>query len=238
MWLWLYWQAQSQVAPETVIRLTLQSDAESIATEVPLSEMAGSLADWQAGQVRRTVYHLPTSPRLSGAEAILKVAVITPEATSEIPLTSLTLLHRPHNFVPPTPQHPSPAVFGDPAQIRLLGYDFPQPDLRPDETLPLTLYWQAEAEMTTNYTVFVQLLNETGQVVAQVDAQPQAGTAPTPTWLPGEILSDPYTLTLPPTLPPGTYRLIAGLYDATTGARLPLAGQDTDFVSLRVMRLK
>jgi hypothetical protein len=26
MWLWLYWQAQSQVAPETVIRLTLQSD--------------------------------------------------------------------------------------------------------------------------------------------------------------------------------------------------------------------
>jgi hypothetical protein len=84
----------------------------------------------------------------------------------------------------------------------------------------------------------VQLLNETGQVVAQVDAQPQAGTAPTLTWLPGEILSDPYTLTLPPTLPPGTYRLIAGLYDATTGARLPLAGQDTDFVSLRVMRLK
>ncbi|NJN93145.1 MAG: hypothetical protein HC875_03155 [Anaerolineales bacterium] len=68
----------------------------------------------------------------------------------------------------------------------------------PGENLgqPLTLYWQSVTEMKTAYTVFVQLLNGAGQVVAQVDAQPLAGAAPT-TWLPGEILTDPYTLTLP-----------------------------------------
>jgi hypothetical protein len=96
--------------------------------------------------------------------------------------------------------------------------------------LPTTLYWQAEAEININYTVFVQLLNQMGQVVAQVDQPPRAGAAPTTTWLPGEVLVDPYTLTLP-NLPPGVYRLIAGLYNPLTSERLSLASGG-DFVEL------
>ena len=58
-----------------------------------------------------------------------------------------------------------------------------------------------------------------------------AGAAPTTTWLPGEILTDPYTLQLPPNLPPGVYRFIAGMYNATTGQRLPVS-TGGDFVEL------
>jgi hypothetical protein len=59
--------------------------------------------------------------------------------------------------------------------------------------------------------------------------QPQAGRASTTTWLPGEVVADAYSLQLPEKLPAGAYRLIAGMYDAATGQRLPTsdpAGQD------------
>ncbi|MCB0197676.1 MAG: hypothetical protein KDJ65_37370, partial [Anaerolineae bacterium] len=86
-------------------------------------------------------------------------------------------------------------------------------------------------EMATNYTVFIQLLDQTGQVVAQVDQQPLNGTAPTTTWLPDEILTDSYTLTPSAPLPAGDYQLIAGFYNAATGERLPV-DSGGDFVVL------
>jgi hypothetical protein len=91
--------------------------------------------------------------------------------------------------------------------------------------------------MDTAYTVFVQLLNPAGQVVAQVDQQPLAGTAPTTTWLPGEIITDPYTLALSAEVSPGVYRLIAGMYNAATGQRLPVAGGG-NFVELTQVTVK
>jgi hypothetical protein len=113
----------------------------------------------------------------------------------------------------------------------LIGYDLPLTNLAPGGTLSLTLYWQAKAEMENNYTVFVQLLNSNQQVVAQQDFQPQSGGASTTTWLPGEILTDPYTLYLPSDLSPGEYRVITGVYDPLTGQRMP-ASTGEDFAEL------
>jgi hypothetical protein len=121
-------------------------------------------------------------------------------------------------------------------QLKLIGYDLPATGLAPGEPLSITLYWQAVAESDTNYTVFVQLLNNAGQVVAQQDRQPQAGAAPTTTWLPGEILIDSYTLPVPE-LAAGHYQLIAGLYNAATGERLPLIAGG-DFVELQPITVK
>jgi hypothetical protein len=94
--------------------------------------------------------------------------------------------------------------------------------------------------MDTNYTVFVQILDPTGQVRAQVDSVPQGGGYPTIWWLPGEVITDPLTLELPPDIPQDTaYRLIVGLYDPVTGERLTILGSATgsvetgaDFVEL------
>jgi len=49
---------------------------------------------------------------------------------------------------------------------------------------------------------------------------------PTPTWRPGEVISDRYGVWLPPDLPPGRYALVLGFYDPD-GRRLPafLRGQ-------------
>ncbi|MDO8672734.1 MAG: hypothetical protein Q7O66_15085, partial [Dehalococcoidia bacterium] len=66
----------------------------------------------------------------------------------------------------------------------------------------------------------IQLLNSAGQLVAQNDSPPQAGEAPTTSWVPGEVVIDEHRLSIPATLPDGEYTVIAGVYDATTGKRL------------------
>ncbi len=226
MWLWLYWQAQTVPPDSITLHLNLHSGPESSSADFNLAEAVGPLDLWQPGQVRRMVYHLPSSPRLTGPQASLEVS-LTPSG-ERIALADIRLLARPHQFERPAIAHPLEASLGQPPLLKLSGYDTEPPR---DNTLPITLYWQAQTEMSANYTVFVQLLNSAGQVVAQVDRQPQEGAAPTTTWLLGEFLTDSYSLSLPPNLPPGPYRLITGLYDAATGQRLPVASGG-DFIEL------
>jgi hypothetical protein len=239
MWLWLYWQATSTFSPPVSgkdwgeVRLTLAGDGEAVTADYPLTDSVGPLDSWQPGQVRRAVYHLPTSPRLAGDEAEVRLTVISPTgaAGDEIPVTTVRLDSRARQFDAPAIAQSLDVAFGRPPRLTLLGYDLAQSRFEPGQSLPVTLYWQAEAEMAVNYTVFVQLLDRQGQVAAQVDLPPQAGAAPTTTWLPGEILTDPYSIPIPADLPPGPYRLITGLYDAATGSRLS-TGSGADFVEL------
>ncbi len=75
-------------------------------------------------------------------------------------------------------------TYGD--QIQLAGFD-----RAIDETgeLAVTLVWQALRQPDDNYQVFVHLLDENGQIVAQSDAAPGGGYA-TGQWLDGEVVAD------------------------------------------------
>jgi hypothetical protein len=86
----------------------------------------------------------------------------------------------------------------------------------------VTLYWRAENELAISYKVFIHLLDPDGRPAAQVDAIPMNGSRPTIGWLPGEILTDTYTLSLPVDLPIGEYHLAAGLYNGDDLERLTL----------------
>jgi hypothetical protein len=135
------------------------------------------------------------------------------------------------SFDAPSPQHALDADLG--GQVRLLGYDLVQGTGKTAHESRLTLYWQAQAPIDTSYTVFAQLLGPAGEVRAQVDVVPRGGGYPTTWWLPGEVVADSLTLALPPDAPrDASYRLIVGLYDPVTGARLPVTGTGADFVEL------
>jgi hypothetical protein len=233
VWLWLYWQARQPMTASPQLRLTLADGSQQLNQASPLADSVGPLAGWQPGQLRRAVYHLPTSPNLSGETATLTVTVLTADGriAGQTELAPLRLEHRPRSFAPVQPGHPLSIGLGRPPSLTLRGYDLSGQAVRPGDSLPVTLYWQAEAEMAVNYTVFLQLLDPAQHVVAQVDRQPLAGAAPTTTWLPGEVLTDLYHLSLPAELPPGQYQLIAGMYHSAGGQRLPttLGG---DFISL------
>jgi 4-amino-4-deoxy-L-arabinose transferase-like glycosyltransferase len=238
LWLWLYWQAQAPLKPETTLQLSLEGEGGVAATSALLSDSTGPLDSWQPGQVRRAVYHLPTSPRLSGETAQVSATLASAQGLeTEFPITQVKLAVRARQFDRPAIDYPLEVAFDNDALLKLVGYDLPAPPLAPGDPLPITLYWQAAAEIDTNYTVFVQVLDNAGQVVAQVDLPPQAGAAPTTTWLPGEILTDPYTLSLPSDLPAGNYRLITGLYNAATGERLPVS-TGGNFVELGKVAVK
>jgi hypothetical protein len=105
-------------------------------------------------------------------------------------------------------------------QLELLGYDADQQD----EELAVTLYWRCQQPPNASYTVFVHLLDASGQVVAQHDSQPQDGAYPTSIWDAGEVVQDRHALALPSALPEGRYLLRVGLYLLETGERLQVEG--------------
>jgi hypothetical protein len=86
--------------------------------------------------------------------------------------------------------------------------------------LHVTLFWQTERPALRPWTVFNHLVNEAGELVAQQDGWSGIGRWPPTCWRRGELISDPHTVRLPDSLPPGDYRLYTGLYDAATGERL------------------
>jgi hypothetical protein len=81
-----------------------------------------------------------------------------------------------------------------------------------EQALHLLLYWEAAGSVAKSYTVFTQLFNPAGEIVAQQDNLPVTGLAPTETWSPGRVIRDPYRLPLPAQVDEAGYRLIVGLY--------------------------
>jgi hypothetical protein len=99
------------------------------------------------------------------------------------------------------------------------------------------LQWTATDSAAENYTIFVHLLNEEGELVAQHDGKPASGYAPTSTWGNGRPIDDRHQLLLPPDLPAGEYRLVAGLYNWQSNERLPLADGSVDGVLLETLTI-
>jgi mannosyltransferase len=119
----------------------------------------------------------------------------------------------------------------------LYGYDLSSGELRPGDTLGLTLYWQALESMDHSYTVFTHLLDESNQVRGQMDSVPVGGARPTTGWVAGEYLKDEYQLMVDADAPAGEYRLEVGLYDASTPdfRRLPLLDAEGNVVDNRIV---
>lgn len=95
--------------------------------------------------------------------------------------------------------------------------------------LAVTLVWQAQTRIDGNYSAFVHLLDASGTIISQSDAVPAGGYA-TNRWLPQEVVVDRHLIDLPADLPPGDYRLVAGLYDPIAMHRV--RAQDVDGTAL------
>jgi hypothetical protein len=112
-------------------------------------------------------------------------------------------------------------------------------DARAGRPLHLTLSWLALAPPRQSQTVFIHLLDETGQYVIGHDYTPLGGASPTylwfPKWIPGQTYVDPYRLLLPADLPPGEYLLEVGLYGMTSLRRLPVVDSVGNLAGDRVI---
>ena len=140
-------------------------------------------------------------------------------------LGTLTIKESERVFTQPASEFDTDATFGN--EIKLIGYD-----LIETETLNqymLTLVWQALTEPTSDYTVFIHLLQQDGSCnpcVWQQDVMPQQNQYPTSRWLNGEYIVDTYPIVIPEETAVGNYPIEIGLYLAETGQRLQMKTPD------------
>ncbi|MEP7199912.1 MAG: hypothetical protein ABI874_08860, partial [Chloroflexota bacterium] len=113
------------------------------------------------------------------------------------------------------------AAFGD--SIRLESFAFAPTIVRGGEVVRLELNWRmVGAPIATRYKIFVHVLDASGNVIAQRDAEPMADLAPTTTWKVGEPIVDHHGIRLPANVPPQSLRIAVGFYDPETNERLPV----------------
>ncbi len=84
--------------------------------------------------------------------------------------------------------------------------------VRAGETISVRLLWHALERVPEDWTVFVHLVDDEGEIVAESNNKPQQGQMPLPLWTPGDWLEDTHVLSLPADLRAGRYWLRVGLY--------------------------
>lgn len=127
----------------------------------------------------------------------------------------------------PAIAHPLDFRFGD--MIRLVGYTLAGQDAQPGDRVHLTLYWQATAPVAAAYSVFTQVIDPADAAKAgQRDGEPGCNLFPTPTWPPGDVIADRYSIPLAIDARPGTYRLLIGMYSRESGERLAIFSPNGD----------
>ncbi|MEO0561095.1 MAG: hypothetical protein AAF125_03205 [Chloroflexota bacterium] len=103
-----------------------------------------------------------------------------------------------------------------------------------DDSTEVCLQWRLTAPVDTPYSVFVHLVDNDGELVAQADHAPKDGVYPFNRWVAGEIVT--YCVTADTPVPnDGTIRI--GLFDPVTGERPPVetvTGERVPFISLDV----
>jgi 4-amino-4-deoxy-L-arabinose transferase-like glycosyltransferase len=129
------------------------------------------------------------------------------------------------------------ATLGE-GRVAFLGYTTHPANILAGGMLTVDLFWRAERQLEQNYTVFVHLLGPYnpatgGPLWAQDDSYPLANGHPTSRWQPGRTVPDRHTLDVPQDTPPGTYQVEVGLYEASTGERLPVDGSEQDRILLK-----
>ena len=224
----LAWRAESAPAADHTARLTLLAPDGRIAFQRDLPPIRADFptSEWEAGDWWRAQHSFRLPVGLESGLHRWQLALCPGDCAGTEPTTDLgdlTITAPDRLFTAPPLATPLNAPFADLAT--LLGLTL-SPAPPPPGPLSLRLAWRAERETPTSYRVFVHLVDQTGQIVAQSDGEPAGWSRPTTGWLPGEIILDEHTLDLG-NAPAGAYELRIGLYDPLGGGRVPLTDGET-----------
>jgi 4-amino-4-deoxy-L-arabinose transferase-like glycosyltransferase len=241
----VYWQAE--VAPTTDYRVRLSlvdGDGQTrwVWDTGPLVDFYPT-SRWEAGEVVRSqMTVIPTLCTPGGKfDLVLTLLDGKGQPVGRTRLGPAQVQGRVRSFSLPPMDVPVGVTFGD--AIELAGFNLqssipnlqsPITNFHPGDEVAVTLVWRALAPVDADYTVTVQLVGPDGRVYGQRDAQPLDGVAPTSTWSPGEVLTDPYRFAVAADVPPGEYRLVAGMYLLETGGRLPVSDGGDSVTLIRV----
>lgn len=227
----LWWKSSARPSKDHLARFCLLDNQGRLVWETEQPIVPGYPATrWQVGETNRGVYRLSIPSRIAGGEHSLEAGI----GNVQVPLATVEIAPREHRYDIPPMQYSLGAQFE--AGIVLLGYDLQAPAVQPGGTVTVTLYWQTKQPISTSYKVTVQMLEAGPRIVAQDDSIPARWTRRTTAWLPGEIIADEHVLSIPQEAAPGTYTLIAALYQEQTLQRLRVEqGGPRDHVTLATL---
>ncbi|TKJ30718.1 MAG: hypothetical protein CEE40_04290 [Chloroflexi bacterium B3_Chlor] len=232
----LYWQALQDIEDDYLLAVELRDGSGNIRAEQVDRPVDGTYptTEWDEGEVLRDWHDVgvPADTPQGRYEVFLKV-MKGMVSLGEASLGEVEVRGRTHYFTLPEMQYSLELMVGD--EIRLLGYDLDDAEVRAGEVVWLTLYWQAVGEMDVSYTVFTHLLDGRNQIWAQKDSIPGGGSLPTTSWIEGEVIADVYDLVVDAHAPPGDYALELGMYDVATGQRLPIYDAAGELLGDRVL---
>jgi mannosyltransferase len=225
----LFWQAREKIERDYLVCLQLQDKDGQVWGQDRSRPLEGAYPTtlWDEGEIVRHQRDWVVPPDVPSGRHRLLVSLIdeaSGQQVAQADLGRLTVEARERVTTVPPIEYPLVANLNH--QIELLGYDLGETSLRPGDTLHLTLYWRALAEMDKSYTVFTHLLDSDSRIRGQIDSVPGDGTLPTTSWVAGEIITDRYEIAVHSDAPPGRYVLEIGFYDADTGQRLPVVNQE------------
>lgn len=227
-WVTTFWQAHGSASQDhdLVVRLIDDNGRQWAQTDGPPLAGTYPTSMWQPGEKVADGRLLWVDPNAPPGRYWLAVAFYDYLTDSRLPVSGSSIpdtillgplkIPLPSLSAVPDGVQPQSAHFGNVAQ--LLGYQLTK---EPKAVTLITLHWKAETPDDVDYTVFVHLLDEEGQLALGQDNQPVSGGYPTGIWEPGELILDEYTLDTSE-LAPGEYQLEVGMYVPATGERLPV----------------
>ncbi len=214
-----FWQAARALDREYSIVTRIQDTRGNIFAETRAAPAHGiyPMTRWQSNEIVRDPQTLTLRGDAPDGDYRIVAAIFDPATNQLSPFAEIgqvTVKGRTHYFGAPSPANQLRVRVGDVAQ--LVGYDVRENN----RTVRVVLYWQALATSGTSHTGFVHLIDANGNLRAQRDQIPGAGTLPTTSWVKNEYLVDVYDIDLPRDVPPGEYTIRVGMYDAKNNSRL------------------
>ena len=86
------------------------------------------------------------------------------------------------------------------------------------QTLQVTLHWRAINPVEESFKVFIHILDQNGDLIAQDDSVPVNWFLPTNVWQPGDVVIDRHQVVLPPDRQVSEIRI--GMYHPESMERL------------------
>jgi hypothetical protein len=208
------WTSTVDRLPVLDVRWDWLSSGRSVySATLPLNSYATD--QWRTGEVLQSKYDFRLPISVPDGKYALQFQVIDQAAQQPIGaatrLATVNVASRLRSFAIPDVQYPLGVMFGDLA--KLVGANAEQAG----GAMTVTLFWQAQALTTTNYTTSAQLIGSDGNVAQQIDRWQIGFDAPTNTWVLGQVIADQYVFEVSS----GGPQIGIGVYDAATGERLP-----------------
>jgi hypothetical protein len=122
----------------------------------------------------------------------------------------------------PNGAQPMNTIYG--GRLELVGVSLPEGRFERGGAVPLTLYWRTQEEVPVDYRLFIQLLDERHQEIANITTHPGWGRNPTSLWQPELIYPDSYEVTIvgdPGQTSPLLAAVYVGFLDPESGFPLP-----------------